>query len=82
MLVNRYATFTRDIEPKGFHVIVMDGFLTRRVVENVRALLENESLRREMGEHNFEVASRFYSFSVLRRSLRTLITNIRGLPKM
>jgi glycosyltransferase involved in cell wall biosynthesis len=27
LLINRYAIFVRDIEPKGFDLIVMDGFL-------------------------------------------------------
>jgi hypothetical protein len=32
--------------------------------------------------HNYEVAKRFYSYAVLRRSLRTLITNITGLSDL
>jgi hypothetical protein len=32
-----------------------------------------------MVDHNYEIAKRFYSYSVLRRSLLGLITDIRGL---
>ena len=31
VLINRYSIFVRDIEPKGFRVPVMDGFVTREV---------------------------------------------------
>ncbi len=82
VLINRYAIFARDIEPKGFRLPVMDGFLTRRVVEEVRRLLEDENYRREVMTHNYEMAKRFYSYSVLRRSMRTLITNITGLDDL
>ena len=82
VLINRYAIFARDIEPKGFRLPVMDGFLTRKVVEEVRRLLEDPSYRDETVEHNYDMAKRFYSYSVLRRSIRTLITNITGLDDL
>ena len=82
VLINRYSIFTRDIEPKGFRAPVMDGFLTHQVVEEVRRVLEDRGYREEMVEHNYHVAARFYSYSVLRRRLRTLITNITGLDKL
>lgn len=78
LVVNRYATFTRDIEPKGFRVIVMEGFVSRHVVEEVRKVLADPGRRKEMARHNYERARRFYSYAVLRRSLRTLIMGIRG----
>lgn len=82
VVMNRYAIFTRDIEPKGFKVPVMDGFPTHQVVEEVRRVLEDQDYRRELVEHNYHVAARFYSYSVLRRRLRTLITNITGLDEL
>ncbi len=79
ILVNRYAIFVRDIEPKGFRLPVMEGFLTRKVVDEVRRLVEDAPYRSRVVEDNYRLARRFYSYSVLRRSLRTLITNITGL---
>lgn len=79
VLINRYAIFARDIEPKGFKTPVMDGFVTRKIVNEVKHLVENKEFRQEVTEHNYHVAARFYSYSVLRRGLRTLITNITGL---
>jgi len=82
VLINRYSIFARDIEPKGFRLPVMDGFLTKEVVEEVRRLLEDAEYRGQLIEHNYEIAKRFYSYGVLRRSLRTLITNITGLSDL
>ncbi|MBU0676813.1 MAG: glycosyltransferase family 4 protein [Verrucomicrobia bacterium] len=82
VLVNRYSIFTRDIEPKGFRVPIMDGILTRKTVEQVRQVLDDPALRQEMVDHNYALAKRFFSYSVLRRSLRTLITNITGLDEL
>ena len=82
VLINRYSIFTRDIEPKGFRALVMNGFVTRNLVEDVRSVLEDEEHRHEMVDHNYSIAKRFYSYSALRRSLRTLITNITGLPDL
>jgi mannosylglucosylglycerate synthase len=79
MLVNRYAIFARDIEPLGFRVAMMDGMVTRRVVEEVRHILRDREYRREISEHNYAVARRFFSYAVLRRYLRTVITNLSGL---
>jgi glycosyltransferase involved in cell wall biosynthesis len=82
MLINRYSIFARDIEPKGFRGPVMDGYITRDVIEEVRTILEDVHYRRDMVEHNYSVAKRFYSYSVLRRHLRTLVTNITGLENL
>ena len=79
VLVNRYAIFGRDIEPKGLRIPIMEGFLTQSIVDEIRRLLENPDYRREVVDYNYSIAGRYYSFDVLRRSLRTLITNIRGL---
>ena len=78
-LINRYAIFARDIEPKGFRVPLMDGFLTRQEVDEVRRLLSDDAYRQSVVEHNYAIAKRFYSYDLLRRSLRTLVTNITGL---
>jgi glycosyltransferase involved in cell wall biosynthesis len=78
VLINRYAIFARDIEPLGFRLPVMDGYITRREVEEVRRILEEESYRQAMVEHNYKVAARFFSYSVLRRSLNSIMAGISG----
>jgi len=79
MLVNRYATFVRDIEPKGFDLIVMDGFLTKKTVQKVREIIESPEKKATMVNHNYEIATRYYSYSVLRKSLNSLFINFFGI---
>ncbi len=78
ILINRYAIFARDIEPKGFRVPLMDGYLTKHVIEEVRRLLNDDAYRQQVVDHNYAVAKRFYSYALLRRRLRTMITNVSG----
>ena len=78
VVVNRYAIFGRDIEPKGFRLPSINGFPTRKLVDEVRRLLEDDDYRAELVEHNFAVARRYYSYSVLQRKLQALIANFRG----
>lgn len=82
ILINRYSIFARDIEPKGFRMPIMDGFLTRDVLDEVRAILEDRRYRQSIVDHNYEVARKFFSYDVLRRHLRTLVTNITGLEQL
>jgi hypothetical protein len=78
MLINRYATFVRDIEPKEFDLIVMDGFLTHKTVEKVREVIESSERRQKMVNHNYDIATRHYSYAMLRRWLKTILTNFFG----
>lgn len=78
VIVNRYSIFARDIEPKGFLVPVMDGYITRRFVNDCRRLLSDENHRSHVINHNFKLAKRFYSYEVLRRKLGSLVANLRG----
>lgn len=80
VLVNRYSTFVRDIEPKGFKTPVMNDVITSEVVEEVRRVIEDEDYKRQIVEQNFAVARRFYSYSVLRDSLRSLLDKVTGVP--
>ena len=79
LLVNRYEVFVRDIEPQGFDLVVMDGFLTKRIVHEVREVLENSQRREQMVAHNYEVATRHYSYAVLRKRLNFLMGNFFGI---
>jgi mannosylglucosylglycerate synthase len=82
VLVNRYSIFVSDIEPKGFKVITMDGFLTRSVLDHVRRVISDEAYREEMVAYNYELGKAFFSYTVLRRKLRALVTNFTGLDDL
>ena len=76
VVVNRYPVFARDIEPKGFRLPVMEGFVDRAVVSEVRRLLADPIYRSELAEHNYQVCMKYYSYPVLRYCLQRLISNI------
>lgn len=78
VVLNRYSIFIEDIEPKGFRLALMNGVVTRSVVNQVRRLLEDEGFREETVEHNYEVARRYYSYEVLRRSFASILGNLTG----
>jgi glycosyltransferase involved in cell wall biosynthesis len=73
MLINRYATFVRDIEPLGFDLTVMDGFLSRKTVQEVEDILRTPARRRQMVETNYEIAAQHFSYKVLREHLENLM---------
>ena len=79
MLVNRYDTFVRDIEPKGFELVVMDGYLTKKNVQDVKDILQSPERRTKMVESNYAIAARHYSYAMLRRWLGTLMVNFFGM---
>ena len=78
VLINRYSIFIRDIEPKGFRLLTMDGFVTPSLAKRVKQVLEDESLRQQIVDHNYEVARQFYSYSVVRSNLRAFISSFTG----
>jgi glycosyltransferase involved in cell wall biosynthesis len=78
VLINRYSIFVRDIEPKGFRLLTMDGFVSPSLADHVLRVLHNESYRNEMVNHNYEIARQFYSYSVVRSNLRAFISSLTG----
>ena len=78
VLVNRYSVYITDIEPKGFEVISIDGFLTAKAVEQVRQVLLDGATRSRMTSRNFEIARKFFSYSYLKRRLGVILSSFYG----
>jgi glycosyltransferase involved in cell wall biosynthesis len=78
MLINRYATFVKDIEPKGFDLIAIDGFLSKESINSVKTVLYSLDRRRQMVNHNYSNATVHYSYSVLQKRLAFIVENIFG----
>jgi glycosyltransferase involved in cell wall biosynthesis len=78
IVVNNYSIFDIDIKPKGFRVIEFDGFITDDTARQVRQVLQEPDLAREMTEHNYRLARRHYSYATLERRLQTLLTDCFG----
>jgi glycosyltransferase involved in cell wall biosynthesis len=79
LLINRYATFVRDIEPKGFDLIAMDGYLNRKTVSRVKEILTSPDRRESMVNTNYEIGSKHYSYAVLEKCAERLFVKFFGL---
>ncbi len=73
IVVNRYSIFRADIEPKGFDVIVFEGFVSHDNIEQIWDLLNHPQRLRETVDKNYQIAKRCFSFEVLEEKLLHLI---------
>ncbi len=73
MLVNKYSVYQTDIEPLGFDCIHMDQYLTKSAVDEVREVLSNEKRKTEMVEKNYELALKYFSYTVLTKKLEAVL---------
>jgi len=78
VLINRYAIFEADIEPKGFDVIAIDGFITEKTIQDVRKILNDSDRLAEAAETNYMLGWRYLSYEMLEEKLEALLVNIYG----
>ena len=78
VVVNTYAVYARDIDPLGFKTIEMPQLVTREVVEQARAVLEDQALAAEWARTNYALGVKYFSYSVARRKLAARISNLFG----
>ncbi len=69
IVVNTYSIYIKDIQPKGFKVIEIDGYVTDKAVEQTKQVLDNPKLCKEMVDHDYELAKIYFSYTVLERIL-------------
>ena len=75
IVVNNYSIYSFDIQPKGFDVIEIDGYVSEEAVRRVREVLENPQRCAEMVEKNYEIAKRFFSYRILNQKLKYLVSD-------
>ena len=80
LFCNRYSIFRADIEPLGFRAALINGFLTDEAVEEVRRLLYDADYRREVVDHNYQLAKRYFSYDRAETELRTLLASMQKSP--
>ncbi|MEJ5238903.1 glycosyltransferase [Limisphaera sp. VF-2] len=78
VVVNTYAVYARDLAPLGFRTISMSNLVTRDIVEQVREILHNATLRQEWARINYELGLKYFSFAVARRKLAARLANLFG----
>ncbi|MFH1760711.1 MAG: glycosyltransferase family 4 protein [bacterium] len=78
VLINRYAVYITEIEPKGFKVISINGRVTNQTVNETRDLMNDPEKRNEITEYNYKLGMEYYSFRTLKRNLSILLSNTLG----
>lgn len=73
IVVNRYTIFISDIEPKGFDLLLLDGFVTGKTINSVKTLLSDNSQREQLADKNYQIARRHFSYERLERILSEII---------
>jgi glycosyltransferase involved in cell wall biosynthesis len=73
IVVNSYSIYTKDIKPKGFDVIELEGYVTDVAVEMTRDVLDNPSRRQEMVDLNYRLAEENFSYDTLRREMHAAL---------
>ena len=73
IVVNKYSIYAKDIEPKGFDVVEINGYVTDQAVQRTRQLLTDAALRQKVVDHNYAIGRRFFSYRVLSDRLRGFI---------
>jgi glycosyltransferase involved in cell wall biosynthesis len=78
IVVNNYSIYSMDIKPKGFSVIELDGYVNAEQIRLTRKVLENKDFCEQMVNTNYEIASRWFSYAVLKQKLQNLIFDCVG----
>ena len=78
IVVNNYSIYEVDIKPKGFRVIKFDGYIDSSTIERVRYLLAHPAEVQAYVEQNYQLARRYYSYTVLEQHLRLLLADCLG----
>ena len=78
ILVNNYSIYEVDIRPKGFRAVWFDGFISEDTLERVRKVLSDPAMAQEWAEENYQLAKRYFSFTVLERRLYSILADCLG----
>ena len=75
IFVNNYKpVYWPDIGSKGFKTVMLeDNELTDEKVEEMREVIYNEQLNREISEYNFQLGKKYFSYDVLEDKLNKLL---------
>ena len=73
IVVNAYSIYTKDIKPKGFSVVEIDGYVTSAAVEKTNKILDDPDLRQKMVDLNYDLGLQYFSYGVLHRGLHDFL---------
>jgi glycosyltransferase involved in cell wall biosynthesis len=75
LFVNRYSIFASDIEPVGFEAVIMDTYVTDQDVKKTWRFLKDPAYRKAAVEKNFDLAQRYFSYTVLEQKIKASLLN-------
>jgi hypothetical protein len=78
LVVNNYSIYEADIKPKGFQVIEFDGFISEKTLEDTRYILTHPQQAKQQCDYNYELARRYFSYTMLERRLGLLLSDCFG----
>ncbi len=78
ILVNNYSIYEVDIKPKGFRAVWFDGFISEDTLARVRKILLNPDKAEVWAEENYQLAKRYFSYTVLERRLQSILADCLG----
>ena len=78
ILVNNYSIYEVDIKPKGFRAVWFDGFISEDTLARVRKILLKPEKAEVWAEENYQLAKRYFSFTVLERRLQSILADCLG----
>lgn len=78
IFVNNYKpVYWPDIGSKGFRTVMLEeNDLTKEKTEEMREIIMNKKLVKEIGEYNFELGKKYFSYDTLEEKLELLIRKV------
>ncbi len=73
IVVNRYSIYIADIEPIGFDVIVINGFISSGTIAQIKEVLEDKDRLEAMADRNYQIGMKYFSYEVLEEKLLHLM---------
>lgn len=75
VFVNNYKpVYWPDIGSKGFKtVMIEEGKLPDKTVEEMKEIIHNEKLNQEIAEHNYNLGKKLFSYDTLKEKLQELL---------
>ncbi len=72
-VVHKYPIYRADIKPTGIRAVEFSYDITPEVVQQVREILNNPELKKEITDHNYEVGRKYFSYEVMEHTLRDVL---------
>jgi len=70
LVVHTYPAYLSDIQSRGVRAVEFYHDITDETLARTREIIDNAAFRESMTDHNFAVGLKYFSYDVLRRTVR------------